>query len=121
MTIREERDALNEIANLLPPGYVKVVPFSVSKDISFEYNGVTLKMSALYINASLNCYMFDLTWSSTDAIYGIPIRCGVDILKQFSCPLPNMYANNHAYPGSEITSWQQLDLLIIDETVLERG
>lgn len=121
MTIREERDALQEIANLLPPGYVKVVPFSVSKDIAFEFNGVTLKMSSLYLNRALNCYMFDLSWSSTDKIYGIPIRCGLNILEQFETPLPNLYANNHAYPGSEITSWQQLDLIIIDESVLERG
>lgn len=121
MTIREERDALNEIANLLPPGYIKSVPFSVEKDISFEYNGITIKMSALYLNSKLNCYMFDLSWSSTDKLYGIPIRCGLDMLQQFNTPLPNLYANNHSYPGLEITSWKQLDLIIIDESVLERG
>ena len=121
MTVRDETDALAEIANLLPPGYVKKVPFSTTKDISFEYGGVTVKMSCLYLNTAMNCYCFDLAWSSSDKLYGIPIRCGIDILMQFSTPLPNLYANNHAYPGSEITSPTQLDLIIIDESVLTRG
>ena len=121
MTIRDEREALQKIAELLPPGYIKRVPFSTVNDVSFVYNGITIRMSALYLNVALNCYMFDLAWSSTDKIYGIPVRCGTDLLSQYTTPIPNMYANNHAYPGSEITSWKQLDLIIIDETVLERG
>jgi len=121
MTIREDTQALNDIADLLPPGYVKTIPFSVTKDISFEFSGVTVKMSALYFNEPLNCYMFDLAWGATNKIFGIPIRCGLNILGQFSTPLPNMYANNTSYPGSEIQSWRDLTLFIIDVSVLERG
>ncbi len=121
MTVKEEQQAFNEIMSLLPPGYVKKIPISVTKDISFQFNGLSISISALYLNTFLNCYCFDLAWSSTDKIYGIPLRCGVDILKQYSTPLPNLYANNHAYPGSEVTSWRNLDLIIIDESVLERG
>lgn len=121
MTVRDEANALADIANLLPPGYVKYVPFSVTKEISFEYGGITVKMSALYLNRPMNCYCFDLAWSSSDKLYGIPIRCGIDMLKQFKTPLPNLFANNHAYPGSEVTSVSQLDLIIIDESVLTRG
>lgn len=121
MTIREEKNALQEIADILPPGYLKTVPFSITNDISFEFNGVTLKMSALYLNRSANCYMFDLAWSSTNKISGIPIRCGINILQQYTTPLPNLYANNHAYPGMEIISWRDLNLVIIDESVLEIG
>lgn len=122
MTTRtEERQALQEIASLLPPGYIKTVPFSIKKDVTFEFKGVTVKMSKLYINEPMNCYMFDLAWGSTDKIYGIPIRCGVDILEQFKTPLPNMTANNTKFPGEEVTSWRNLRLFIIDVSVLEHG
>lgn len=121
MTMREEKQALNDIAALLPPGYVKTIPFSVSKEISFEFQGVTVKMSAIYLNEYLNCYMFDLAWGATDKIFGIPIRCGIDILGQYTTPLPNMFANNTSYPGVEIQSWRDLSLFIVDVSVLERG
>jgi len=121
MSVSDEANALNDIADLLPVGYVKTIPFSTSKEVSFEFNGVTVKMSALYYNSYLNCYMIDLAWGATDKIYGLPIRCGLDILKQFTTPLPNMYANNTSYPGTEIQSWRDLTLFIIDVSVLERG
>ena len=60
--IEQEHQALKQIAELLPTGYVKSVPYSIRKDVSFEFNGVTVKMSALYLNEPLNCYMFDLAW-----------------------------------------------------------
>lgn len=121
MTKSEENEALSEIYNLLPPGYIKTVPFSVTRDVSFEYNGITVKMSKLYVNSFMNCYCFDLAWSSTDKVSGIPVRAGVDILKQFSTPLPNLYAYNSTYPGEEISSYRDLTLMIIDETVLKDG
>lgn len=121
MSIREEQQALKNIAKLLPAGYVKTVPYDTTKDVSFEFGGVTVKMSALYLNEYLNCYMFDLAWGSDSKVYGIPIRCGLDILQQYTTPLPNMYASNTVYPGEEVTSWRQLYLFIIDESVLERG
>lgn len=121
MSVADEARALNQIAELLPPGYVKTIPFSTSKEISFEFGGITVKMSAVYFNEYLNCYMFDLAWGSTDKIFGLPIRCGLNILEQFSTPLPNMYANNTSYPGTEIESWRDLTLFIVDVSVLERG
>ncbi|HEI0612415.1 TPA: hypothetical protein SIF59_004298 [Escherichia coli] len=120
MNVREENQAINTIAALLPPGYVKLVPFSTTKDVSFEFNGVTVKMSKLYLNEAMNCYMFDLAWGATDKLFGLPIRCGVDIVQQYSTPLPNLYANNHSFPGTEISSWRDLNLFIIDVSVLER-
>lgn len=119
--IFEEQQALKEIASLLPTGYVKSVPFDLTKDVSFEFQGVTVKMSALYLNEALNCYMFDLAWGSTNKIYGIPIRCGINILGQYYTPLPNMYAANLVFPGNEVTSYKQLYLYVIDVSVLERG
>lgn len=119
--IKQEQQALKQIAELLPTGYVKGVPYDISKDVSFEFNGVTVKMSALYLNEYLNCYMFDLAWGATNKIFGIPIRCGINILKQYKTPLPNMYAANTVFPGEEVTSYRQLYLFIIDESVLERG
>lgn len=121
MSLREEQQALREIANLLPPGYVKTIPFSISKDTTFEFGGVTIKMSALYLNEYLNCYMFDLAWGATEKISGIPIRCGLDILEQYTTPLPNMYASNRVDPIQEVSSWRQLYMYIIDASVLERG
>ena len=78
-------------------------------------------MSALYLNEYLNCYMFDLAWGATDKIYGIPIKGGLDILKQYSTPLPNMYAANTVFSNQDVSSWRQLYLFIIDASVLERG
>lgn len=121
MSHREEIQALTEIAALLPPGYVKKVPYSITKEVSFEFNGVTVKMSALYLNEALNCYMFDLSWGADAKIFGLPVKSGLNILKQFTTPLPNMYAFNHTFPGNEINSWRELDLFIIDVSVLERG
>lgn len=120
MSLRDEQLALKEIANLLPVGYVKTIPFSTTQDVSFEFGGVTVQMSALYLNEYLNCYMFDLAWGATDKIYGIPIRSGLDILEQFSTPLPNMYATNTVDPTKDVNSWRQLFMFIIDESVLER-
>ena len=119
--ISEEQQALKEIANLLPTGYVKSVPFNTKRDVSFEFNGVTVEMSALYLNEYLNCYMFDLAWGATDKIYGIPIKGGLDILEQYSTPLPNMYAANTVFSNQDVSSWRQLYLFIIDASVLERG
>lgn len=121
MSIRDEAQALQQIAALLPPGYVKLVPFSTSTPVTFEFDGVSLSMSALRLNEALNCYMFDLAWGATDILYGIPIRCGTDILGQYSTPLPNLFANNHSFPGTEITTWRGLNLFIVDVSVLERG
>lgn len=118
--IREEQQALKDIAALLPAGYVKTVPFSVSKDISFEFGGVTVKMSALYLNEYLNCYMFDLAWGADSKVFGIPVRGGVDLLSQYKTPLPNMYASNVINTEYDVTSWRQLFMFIIDESVLER-
>lgn len=121
MSIRDEQQALKEISSLLPPGYVKSVPFNISQDVSFEFAGITVKMSALYLNEQLNCYMFDLAWGADAKIYGIPIRCGIDILKQYATPLPNMYATNIVDTEQEVSSWRNLFMFIIDESVLERG
>ena len=121
MSIREEAQALNEIAALLPPGYVKLVPIETNKAITVEFNGVTINLSAIYLNEYLNCYMFDMSWRAVNKIFGIPIRCGIDILKQYVTPLPNLLANNHAFPGAEIQTWRDLNLFVIDVSVLERG
>lgn len=121
MSIREEQAALKEIATLLPAGYVKVIPFDISKDVTFEFGGVTVKMSALYLNEYFNCYMFDLAWGADSKVFGIPIRGGVDILSQYSTPLPNMYASNVVDTTKDVTSWRQLFMFVIDESVLERG
>ena len=121
MSIREEQAALKGIAALLPPGYVKVVPYDISKDVTFEFSGVTVKMSALYLNEQFNCYMFDLAWGADSKIFGIPIRGGVDILKQYATPLPNMYASNTVNTTQDVKSWRQLFMFIVDESVLERG
>lgn len=118
--IRDEQQALKDIANLLPNGYVKSIPFDIAKDVSFEFGGVTVKMSALYLNEYLNCYMFDLAWGANNKVYGIPVRCCLDILQQYKTPLPNMYAANTVFPGEEVTTWRQLYMFIIDESVLER-
>lgn len=120
-TLAEERQAISDIASMLPPGYVKSIPFSISKNITFEFKGVTVKMSKLYLNEYLNCYMFDLAWGARDKIFGIPIRCGIDLLKQFKTPLPNMYSNNTKFPDEEATSWRNLRLFVIDAGVLENG
>lgn len=116
-----DAEILQQISELLPPGYIKKIPFSTERGLTFEYNGVLVKISAIYLNTYLNCYCFDLSWSSDQQVAGIPIRCGIDILKQFSTPLPNLYANNHAYPGYEITDISQLELIVMDETVLENA
>lgn len=121
MNIEDEKQAIKDIMSLLPTGYIKYIPFDTSKDISFEFKGVTVKMSAIYLNDYLNCYMFDLAWSSSTRICGIPIRCGVDILRQYKTPLPNMYASNKYHPGEDVSSWRQLQLFVIDESVLENG
>jgi len=120
-TLQDETQAASNVIALLPPGYVKTVPFSTDTDITFEFNGVSVQMSALYLNEYLNCYMFDLSWSATDMIYGIPIKCGLDILEQYTTPLPNLYANNSSYPGADVDSWRDLSLFIIDVSVLEIG
>ncbi len=120
MSNRDEELALKEIANLLPAGYVKTVPYSMTQDVSFEFGGVVVKMSAVYLNEPLNCYMFDLAWGSSDKIYGIPIRSGVDMLKQYSTPLPNMYSSNVVDPTKDVNSWRQMFIYIIDASVLER-
>ena len=36
--IEQEHQALKQIAELLPTGYVKSVPYNISKDVSFEFN-----------------------------------------------------------------------------------
>lgn len=120
MSVRDEQQALKDISALLPPGYVKTIPFDIAKDTSFEFGGVTVKMSALYLNEYLNCYMFDLAWGAENKIFGIPIRCGLDILQQYATPLPNMFASNTFQAGYEVTSWRQLYMFIIDVSVLER-
>lgn len=117
----DEKAALREISNLLPAGYVKLVPFSVKFKTSFEFNGVSVEISAIYYNEQANCYMFDLAWASDRKIYGIPIRCGINILKQYKTPLPNMYAYNTLSPTTEATSYKYLQLFVIDESVLERA
>ena len=116
-----EQQAMQEIMSLLPPGYVKTVPYDTSKDVSFEFRGITVKMSALYLNEYLNCYMFDLAWGADSKIFGIPIRGGVDILKQYATPLPNMYASNVVDTTQDVKSWRQLFMFIVDKSVLERG
>ncbi|AWN08649.1 virion structural protein [Erwinia phage Faunus] len=122
MSATSERQALTEIASLLPPGYVKTVPFSVKNEVTFEYKGVLVKLSPIYLNEDMNCYMVDLSWGSTNKLYGLPIKCGLDILRQFDGPpLPNLYAANGDFPGEDITSWRNLSLFVIDVSVLENG
>lgn len=121
MTVYSEQQALKDISELLPTGYVKFISFSTQRGTSFEFQGVTVAISNIRLNTFLNCYMFDLSWSSSDKIFGIPIRSGVNILEQYSTPLPNMYAYNTQSPGDEITSWRFMSLFLIDTSVLERG
>lgn len=121
MSNLKEQTALKRICDRLPPGYVKFIPFSSRKSISFEFDGVTVKTNPIYLNEHLNCYMMDLAWGARDKIFGIPIRCGINILQQYKTPLPNLYAFNHVNPGSDVTSLKQLTLFIIDKSVLERG
>lgn len=120
MSLADERQAMKEIANLLPAGYVKSVPFNISQDVSFEFGGVSVKMSALYLCEALDCYMFDLAWGAENKIFGIPVRGGVDMLRQYTTPLPNMFASNVVDPSKDVNSWRQLFMYVIDEGVLER-
>lgn len=113
-----EQEAFRQKILNLPPGYVKKVPYDIRQDVIFEYNGIVIKMSALYLNEALNCYMFDLSWGVGKAIYGIPIRGGINLLGQYHTPLPNMYAANMYFATTDVTSWRQLMLFVIDETVL---
>lgn len=121
MSAVSERQALDEIAQLLPPGYTKTIPFSVKKDVSFEFKGVVVKMSAIRVNEALNCYMFDLSWGATNKIFGIPIRAGIDLLKQYKTPLPNIIVYNKRFPNQDIASWRDMVMFVIDVSVLERG
>ena len=36
--IEQEQQVLKQIVELLPTGYVKGVPYDISKDVSFEFN-----------------------------------------------------------------------------------
>lgn len=118
MTDAEESAAMVEICSLLPQGYLKQVPFSTANEVSFPFNGKLLQMSAVYLNEQFNCYMFDLAWDSENKVCGIPIRAGIDIVKQFKSPLPNMFAYNTRTPGAEIDSHKFLFMFVLDETVL---
>lgn len=116
-----ERQALDEIADLLPPGYIKLAPFSVKKDVTFEFNGVNVTLGKVRLNEALNCYMFDLAWGATNKIYGIPIKAGIDILKQYATPLPNLFVFNKKFAGKEIDSWRTMGFFVIDVSVLTNG
>lgn len=119
MSAVDEEKALRDISKLLPAGYLKVVPFDTKRSVAFDFNGVSVKMSEVYLNKDINCYFFDLSWGAENKIYGIPIRCGIDLLKQYKTPLPNMFASNKTFPGQEVSSWRQLLLFVIDESVLD--
>lgn len=114
---QEEQD-FNELIGLLPPGYVKTIPLSTSTEVIFEFRGVAISMSPIYSNEALNCYMFDLAWSATDIIYGIPIKCGIDLVAQYSTPLPNLFATNTLSAEHDVATWKDLAMLVIDESVL---
>lgn len=104
----------------LPKGVLKTIPISGNSGIKFIYNGEEIVLSKLYVNHTSNCYMFDMKWDGDNkAIYGIPVRSGIDLVGQFpQSPIQNLYAFDLKNIGSDVYDYKSLVLYMIDESVM---
>jgi len=117
-------DSLNTLTNILlggklQLGILKTIPFNTSRGVKFSYNSEEITISPVYANKILQCYFFDMKWDrGTKAIYGIPIKSGINILEQYlQSPLKNLYAFDVNTLGSEVKDYNNMVLYMIDETV----
>lgn len=109
------------LSKKITAGVLKKIPFSVSKGVTFSYNKYEIVISPIYANTSSNCYFFDIKWGSgeNERMYGIPIRSGLNIMKQFQLsPLKELYAFDSRNIGGEIVDYKNTILYMIDKEVV---
>ena len=73
------------------------VPWSLSNNRSFNYNGVPVVIGVLRYNAISDRYYFSIT-VGLRKFDGIALVSGVDLLEPFSTGLPPLYAFNTIVP-----------------------
>lgn len=114
-------DLINLILdNKITAGTLKKVPFSPSSPVIFSYTDKEITISAIYLNASSNCYFIDIKWGDgdLDAIYGIPIKSGINLVEQYPiCPINNLYAFDYMNIGGDIIDYSNMILYTIDGSV----
>lgn len=73
------------------------VPWSLSNNRSFNYNGVPVVIGKLRYNAIADRYFLSISVGSRK-FDGIALVSGVDLLARFSTGLPPLYAFNTIVP-----------------------
>ena len=73
------------------------VPWSLTSNRSFNYNGVAIVIGALKYNSIADRYYTTITVGDRK-FEGVAIVSGVDLLQRFTTGLPPMYAFNTIFP-----------------------
>ena len=96
------------------------LPISASRGTKFDYFGEQLEVSPVTHNPYIGdkgAFVLELSWEVDGvqkSVAGIAVSSGVDILVQYTTPLPNLYAINTSDPTKDITSVDELNLYIIN-------
>ncbi|MDK9366445.1 phage baseplate plug family protein [Lelliottia wanjuensis] len=108
---------LNKILNKkVEKGALLKLPLNRRATTTFYYKNEEVSLSSIYLNTSSQTYYFDMTWNSgKDALYGIPICAGVNIMEQYKfAPIKHLYAFDSEL-NSDIIGYQNLVMYILDE------
>ena len=78
------------------------IPIAPVKGTFFDYQGTRITLSPVRNNPylAINAWVMDISWLEEDVqktIGGVNLVSGVDIIQQYTCPLPNLFvlsANN---------------------------
>lgn len=93
------------------------VPVAPNRGTLFDYRGTQLTLSPLKLNPyiGVGVWSTDLTWledNVTVGVYGIVLSAGVDILAQYSTPIPSMFVLSSNNTRNDIESTSDLNLYI---------
>ncbi len=88
-----------------------------NSNINFEFNGDVIRLTAPRWNKYMYTLLTDITING-ETVYGIPLRGGVDLLRQFNTPM-NLYVINADNVISDPITQSALRLYVLEQTDLQ--
>jgi len=86
----------------------KSIPLNRTSSVTLEYRGDSYTVSSPRYNKYMHIWMIDISWEE-GSVLGIPLYSGINLLANFSTPLPELWAfstKNFAMDADELTTLQ---------------
>ena len=96
----------------------KSVPFSTEYDTVFLHDGIEYTLGRIRYNPAIESWVSSLSWrlpTGRETVSSLPLQPGVNLVRQYACPLPSLVVVNNDYKGADITTADSLRIYIVEK------